>query len=185
MPLAEASAKVRTGDPIDEEDDMAGPWWSGVIPIETRFGGAYAAADFSGSNPMPPQYAALEAHGIRTPRTVAVVGQQHALDAAESFAGRPFITKHNQGGKGLGVQLFRSHEAFDAFVDAGGLTDGRDGEALPQSPDGIVILQQYIEPAAPFITRVEIVDGSSIMQNQKLRRRQSEGEIFGYGQPPP
>ena len=28
------------------------------------------------------------------------------------------VTKHNQGGKGLGVQLFRSHEAFDAFVPA-------------------------------------------------------------------
>lgn len=59
MPLAEASAKVRGGDPIDDEADMAGPWWSGVIPVETRFGEPYAAADLTGTNPMPSQYGAL------------------------------------------------------------------------------------------------------------------------------
>ncbi|MEM9464514.1 MAG: pyridoxamine 5'-phosphate oxidase family protein [Actinomycetota bacterium] len=59
MPLAEASAKVRAGDPIDEPDDMAGPWWAGVIPIETRFLEPYAAADFTGSDPMPTQYGDL------------------------------------------------------------------------------------------------------------------------------
>ena len=59
LPLAEASAKVRAGDPIDEPDDMAGPWWSGVIPIETRFLAPYPAADFTGSDPMPTSYAAL------------------------------------------------------------------------------------------------------------------------------
>ncbi len=59
MSLDEASAKVRDGDPIDEDDDMAGPWWSGVIPVETRFGEAYPAADFAGSNEMPAQYGAL------------------------------------------------------------------------------------------------------------------------------
>ena len=36
-PLAEASAKVRTGDPIDEPEDIAGPWWAGVVPVSTRF----------------------------------------------------------------------------------------------------------------------------------------------------
>ena len=59
MPLAEASAKVRGGDPIDEPDDMAGPWWAGVIPIETRFLEPYAAADLTGANPMPSQYGDL------------------------------------------------------------------------------------------------------------------------------
>ena len=29
LPLAEASAKIRTGDPIDEPDDITGPWWAG------------------------------------------------------------------------------------------------------------------------------------------------------------
>jgi glutathione synthase/RimK-type ligase-like ATP-grasp enzyme len=95
------------------------------------------------------QDAALRSIGIRTPRTIGVVGAD-AKAAARSFDG-PFITKHNQGGKGLGVQLFRSHDAFDDFVDAVGLSDG--------SPDGVVVLQQYVTPAEPHITRVEIVDG--------------------------
>lgn len=60
MPLAEASAKVRAGDPIDEEDDMAGPWWAGVIPVETRIGRPYAAADLTGTNPVPDAYTALD-----------------------------------------------------------------------------------------------------------------------------
>jgi len=33
LPLAEASAKVRTGPPIDEEEDYGLPWWAGVIPL--------------------------------------------------------------------------------------------------------------------------------------------------------
>lgn len=96
------------------------------------------------------QHAALIAAGIRTPRTIGVVGGPEALREAARTMRTPFITKHNQGGKGLGVQLFRSHEAFEAFLDAG---------KWESSPDGVDLIQQYIEPAEPFITRVEIVDG--------------------------
>lgn len=35
LPIAEASAKVRTGPPIDDEEDYALPCWSGVIPLRT------------------------------------------------------------------------------------------------------------------------------------------------------
>jgi nitroimidazol reductase NimA-like FMN-containing flavoprotein (pyridoxamine 5'-phosphate oxidase superfamily) len=33
--LEEASAKVRTGGPIDDEEDYALPVWAGVLPLET------------------------------------------------------------------------------------------------------------------------------------------------------
>jgi len=33
LPLAEASAKVRTGPPIDDEEDYALSVWAGVIPL--------------------------------------------------------------------------------------------------------------------------------------------------------
>ena len=33
--LAEASAKVRTGGPNDDPEDMDLPTWSGVIPLQT------------------------------------------------------------------------------------------------------------------------------------------------------
>jgi nitroimidazol reductase NimA-like FMN-containing flavoprotein (pyridoxamine 5'-phosphate oxidase superfamily) len=36
VPLAEASAKVRTGPPIDDADDYALSVWAGVVPIESR-----------------------------------------------------------------------------------------------------------------------------------------------------
>lgn len=96
------------------------------------------------------QDAALRGAGILTPVTLGVVAAD--AKAASRQLEAPFITKHNQGGKGLGVQLFTSHAAFDAFVDGGGLDDGG-------SPDGVLVLQQYIRPAEGFITRVEIVDG--------------------------
>jgi nitroimidazol reductase NimA-like FMN-containing flavoprotein (pyridoxamine 5'-phosphate oxidase superfamily) len=34
MPIAEFSAKVRQGDPIDDEEDYSFPTWAGVIPLE-------------------------------------------------------------------------------------------------------------------------------------------------------
>ncbi len=33
LPLAEASAKVRTGPPVDEPDDLELPVWAGIIPL--------------------------------------------------------------------------------------------------------------------------------------------------------
>ena len=54
------------------------------------------------------QYAALNSYGIRTPKTIAAIGRREILEAARGFE-RPFITKHNRGGKGLGVRLFKTH----------------------------------------------------------------------------
>lgn len=34
VPIEEASAKIRRGPPIDDEADLAGPFWAGEIPIE-------------------------------------------------------------------------------------------------------------------------------------------------------
>ena len=36
MPLDEASSKIRTGPPGDEEEDYALPIWAGVIPVRTE-----------------------------------------------------------------------------------------------------------------------------------------------------
>ena len=33
LPLVESSAKVRTGPPIDDAEDMALPYWAGVVPL--------------------------------------------------------------------------------------------------------------------------------------------------------
>ena len=95
------------------------------------------------------QHAALDAAGIRTPRTIAVAGRAGLKAAARSIP-TPFVTKHNQGGKGLGVRLFHGLDAFDAYVD---------GPEFEPAFDGVTLLQQYVAPPQPYITLVEIVAG--------------------------
>lgn len=50
------------------------------------------------------QDVALRRHGIRTPKTLGVVGRQNLVSASRKLDA-PFITKHNQGGKGLGIEF--------------------------------------------------------------------------------
>lgn len=45
VPLAEASAKIRDGDPIDDDDDIAGPCWAGVLPLTSTWGNPVGSAD--------------------------------------------------------------------------------------------------------------------------------------------
>jgi glutathione synthase/RimK-type ligase-like ATP-grasp enzyme len=95
------------------------------------------------------QYAALRAAGFDVPHTVVVVGTDDLKARARTLP-TPFITKHNQGGKGLGVRRFDSVEEFDAYVD---------GPDFEVPVDGITLLQEYVVTAAPFVTRAEFVGG--------------------------
>ncbi len=95
------------------------------------------------------QLTALAAAGLRVPRTLAVVGTDQLVEQARRFPS-PFVTKHNQGGKGLGVQRF---DHGDAVADA--LASGD----VQEPADHTWLLQEYVEPAGGFITRVEIVGG--------------------------
>lgn len=38
LPIREASAKIRSGPPIDDEEDYSWPIWAGVVPLHTRTG---------------------------------------------------------------------------------------------------------------------------------------------------
>ena len=38
VPIEEFSAKVRTGPPIDDEEDYSFPTWAGVVPLEIKAG---------------------------------------------------------------------------------------------------------------------------------------------------
>ena len=56
MTLDEVSAKVRMGPPIDDEGDLASPFWAGVIPLSLQSGAPTDAPDMP--NPAsPPSYA--------------------------------------------------------------------------------------------------------------------------------
>jgi hypothetical protein len=93
------------------------------------------------------QLTALKAFGIDVPRTIAVIGRDDLVARAETFTG-PFITKHNQGGKGLGVRRFDDQATFRAYVAS---------DDFEQPVDGITLLQEYVQPREPFITRIETV----------------------------
>jgi len=96
------------------------------------------------------QYAALSAHGIRTPRTIAAVGRDAVIEAARAFGAGPAILKPNRGGKGHGVQLFDTAEA---------LIDHVRSDAYEPPVDGVALVQDYIRAPAPFITRAEFIGG--------------------------
>jgi len=98
------------------------------------------------------QLAALRAAGFDVPRTIAVAGMAELAAAARKLP-VPFISKHYQGGKGLGVRLFASHAEFDAYLS---------GPGYERPADGITLLQEYLVAAEPQITRVEIVGGQYV-----------------------
>lgn len=65
LPINEASVKVRTGPPIDDEEDYGLPIWAGVIPVRTVFDPPIAdprLADAAGAVPSP----AVVADRLRT-----------------------------------------------------------------------------------------------------------------------
>ena len=97
------------------------------------------------------QYAALERSGLRVPRTVVAVGRDNVVPAArQAFGDWPLILKPNRGGKGLGVQLFRSIDALTAYLA---------GPAYEVPVDGVHLVQEYVEAPRPVITRAEFVGG--------------------------
>lgn len=53
LPLDDVSAKVRTGDPVDEPEDISGPHWAGTVAVETVFGRPAAAADLPNGIAVP------------------------------------------------------------------------------------------------------------------------------------
>ena len=98
------------------------------------------------------QLALLRAAGVAVPRTIAVVGDRpDDLLAAAAAIGPPVVVKPNRGGKGLGVTRFDSADELAAALPA-----------LDQPVDGVLLVQEYVEPSRPRITRAEIVGGELV-----------------------
>ncbi len=53
LPIREASAKIRSGPPVDEEADYALPIWAGVLPLRTTVGAPVADPRNSEGIPLP------------------------------------------------------------------------------------------------------------------------------------
>ena len=94
------------------------------------------------------QYKELENFGIKTPKTIYCSNKESILKSANVFT-KPFITKHNRGGKGLGVKLFNNKNELDSYVSS---------VNFEPSIDGITLLQDYIDANPKVIRRVEFVN---------------------------
>jgi len=94
------------------------------------------------------QYKELESFGIKTPKTIYCSNKESILKSANVFT-KPFITKHNRGGKGLGVKLFNYKKELDSYVS---------NKDFEPSIDGITLLQEYIVASPKVIKRVEFVN---------------------------
>ena len=98
------------------------------------------------------QLALLRAAGVAVPRTIAVVGDRpDDVLAGAAAVGPPVVVKPNRGGKGLGVTRFDSADELAAALPA-----------LDRPVDGVLLVQEYVEPARPRIIRAEIVGGELV-----------------------
>ena len=59
VPLLEMSAKMRTGDPIDEPEDLDGPHWAGHVPIYSSWEPPVGADDLPDGVSVPVAVASL------------------------------------------------------------------------------------------------------------------------------
>src|SRR5215211_5873521 len=65
LPLEEVSAKVRTGDPKDEEEDYDLPYWSGILPLALEPGRPVPDPRLKPGIPVPPYVTAWSRNGQR------------------------------------------------------------------------------------------------------------------------
>ncbi len=63
IPLAEAAAKVRGGDPIDDAADLDSDVWAGVIPLQETAGAPLPSADLKSTVALPDYVANFKTGG--------------------------------------------------------------------------------------------------------------------------
>jgi len=95
------------------------------------------------------QYKELEKFNIRYPKTFSAKEKSEIIKKSKNF-NKPFITKHNRGGRGLGVKYFENSLELEKYVES---------EDFENSIDKITLLQEYIFSEKKLITRVEFVKG--------------------------
>ena len=70
IPIREASAKIRSGPPVDDEADLALPYWAGEVPLSTEPGQPISAPASTSVTEPPPSVRALSPAAAPTYRTV-------------------------------------------------------------------------------------------------------------------
>jgi nitroimidazol reductase NimA-like FMN-containing flavoprotein (pyridoxamine 5'-phosphate oxidase superfamily) len=65
LPLEEVSAKIRTGDPKDEDEDYDLPYWAGILPLSLEPGRPIPDSRLKPGIPVPPYVTAWSRNGKR------------------------------------------------------------------------------------------------------------------------
>ena len=94
------------------------------------------------------QYQELTEHNIRFPKTFFCKDKNSLLKNSNDFD-KPFITKHNRGGRGLGIKYFNNSNELKKYINT---------DQFESSIDGTTLLQEYIVADPQIITRVEFVN---------------------------
>jgi len=94
------------------------------------------------------QYQELKNFNIKFPRTFFSKDRATLLENSKNFD-KPFITKHNRGGRGLGIKYFNNTSELKKYVNS---------DKFEPSIDGTTLLQEYIVADPQTITRVEFVN---------------------------
>ena len=92
----------------------------------------------------------FERLGVRYPRAVVVNHAEQLLKVLDRVR-FPLVVKPNVGGSGAGIVRFDSADALRTALPTLGF-----------GPDGVVLVQEYIEPAENAIVRIEVLDGRAL-----------------------
>lgn len=104
------------------------------------------------------QVALFERLGVRYPRTVVVNHAEPLRKAADGLR-FPVLVKPNVGGSGALIERFDDREALEARA-----------ADLDFGPDGVALLQEYLEPRDGAIVRVEVLDGRALYAIRIVKR---------------
>jgi biotin carboxylase len=99
----------------------------------------------------------FERLGVRYPRTV-VVNQGEQLGKVVDGFRFPVLVKPNVGGSGALIERFDDRDALDRAA------------RLDFGPDGVALLQEYVEPHESAIVRVEVLDGRALYAIRIVKR---------------
>lgn len=96
LPIAEASAKVRRGGPVDEPEDMALPVWAGQLPLSLVPGVPIPEPDLPGGAEAPPNVTGY----VRSTSNGRPVGapQDPGSACASASSATPTTTSATSGG---------------------------------------------------------------------------------------
>src|SRR5438067_2093886 len=100
----------------------------------------------------------FERLGVRYPRTVVVNGVAPLRQAAREVR-FPALVKPNVGGSGALIERFETPADLEARAPA-----------LDFGPDGVALLQEYVEPRDGAIVRMEVLAGRMLYAIRIVRR---------------